>query len=69
MYLQAAGLGVLSVPYDSSGLPLKLRVGRHLEAFQKIVGVFSAHNPERAVSFSGLPGYTEIMEKGIEEYF
>ncbi len=69
MYLHAAGLGVLSVPYDSSGLPLKLRVGRHLEAFQKIVNVFSANYPERGVFFSGLPGYYEIMEKGVGEYF
>ncbi|GAB4378344.1 MAG: succinylglutamate desuccinylase/aspartoacylase family protein [Calditrichia bacterium] len=69
MYLHAAGLGVLSVPYDSSGLPLKLRVGRHLEAFKMIVQIFSRNHPERGVEITGLPGYQELMKNGIGFYF
>lgn len=69
MYLKAAKLGVLSVPYDSSGLPLKVRVGRHIEAFQKIVEIFSRDHPDKAVRILNLPSYSELMEKGIEDFF
>jgi hypothetical protein len=69
MYKIAANLGVLSVPYDSTGLPLKLRVARHLEAFHKIVMVFSQNYPEHAVVFSGIPYYFDIMENELEDYF
>ena len=69
MYLVAAKLGVLSVPYDSTGLPLNLRVARHVEAFHKIVDVFSRNYPEHAVAFSGIPHYFDILERGLEEYF
>jgi len=69
MYLKAARLGILSVPYDSTGLPLKLRVGRHLEAFAKIVEVFSRHYPDRAVQLDGIPSYQTLMAKGLREYF
>jgi len=69
MYLVAARLGALAVPYDSSGLSINLRVARHAEAFHKIVEVFSRNYPEQAVVFSGIPRYFEILKHGIQEYF
>ncbi|UCF65688.1 MAG: succinylglutamate desuccinylase/aspartoacylase family protein [bacterium] len=69
MYQVAARLGVLAVPYDSSGLALNLRVARHAEAFHKIVEVFSRNYPEQAIAFSGFPHYFEILEHGIQKYF
>jgi hypothetical protein len=69
MYLRAAKLGVLSVPYNSAGLPLKLRVGRHLEAINEIIEIFSKNNPENAISVSGLPSLHELEENGLNLYF
>ncbi|MBN2365057.1 MAG: succinylglutamate desuccinylase [Calditrichaeota bacterium] len=69
MYLLGSTLGVLSVPYDSTGLPMEERVGRHLEAFQKILEVYSRSSPQNAIFISGLPSYQELMEEGVEKYF
>jgi hypothetical protein len=69
MYLRAAKLGVLSVPYDSTGLPLKLRVGRHLEALDKIITVFSKNNDAKEIIISGLPSINELEENGLNLYF
>ncbi len=69
MYILAAELGELHVPYDEQGIPIRLRVGRHLAAVQKIVEIFSENNSEKAIILSNLPSYHEIIETGIESYF
>jgi hypothetical protein len=69
MYLKAAELGELAVPYDSLGITIEVRVGRHLEAIKKIMEVFSYYYPENAVQMINLPTYSEIIEKGIGSYF
>jgi len=69
MYLKAEKLGVLHVPYDSSGIPLKLRVGRHIAAVAKIIEVFSRNHPGKQIIITGIPDYSELMEVGLERYF
>ncbi|MCF6270340.1 MAG: succinylglutamate desuccinylase/aspartoacylase family protein [Melioribacteraceae bacterium] len=69
MYLKATALGEVRVPYDSTGIPMRLRVGRHIAALIKVIEVFSNNYPERAVRFSNIPTYDEIMNLGIEHYF
>jgi len=69
MYLKAEKLGVLHVPYDRTGIPLKLRVGRHIAAVTKIIEVFSRNHPKKQIVISGIPNYEELMEKGVENYF
>lgn len=69
MYLKAAELGELAVPYDSSGISIEVRVGRHLEAIHKIVSIFSYYYPEKAVEFINIPDYNELVENGIGQYF
>jgi hypothetical protein len=69
MYLKAEKLGVLHVPYDNTGIPLKLRVGRHIAAVTKIIEVFSLNYPEKQIVISGIPNYEELMENGVENYF
>jgi hypothetical protein len=69
MYLIAAKLGELHVPYDSTGIPLRLRVGRHLAAVKKIIDVFSNQFPSKTVSIKNIPSYSEIIESGLEPYF
>lgn len=69
MYLKAAKLGVLHVPYDSTGIPLELRVGRHMAAVTKIIEVFSRNYPEKQIVILGIPNHEELMERGVENYF
>ena len=69
MYLEAAALGELHVPYDSTGIPIKLRVGRHIAAVTKIIEVFSNIYPNRAIHISNIPSYDEIMNYGLGKYF
>ena len=69
MYIIAAELGELHVPYDSTGIPLRLRVGRHLAAITKIIDVFSNQFPSKMVSIKNIPSYNEIIKSGLEPYF
>lgn len=69
MYLTAEKLGVLHVPYDGTGIPLKLRVGRHIAAVTKIIEVFSRNNPKKQIVISAIPNYEKLMEAGLENYF
>jgi hypothetical protein len=69
MYLKAEKLGVLHVPYDSTGIPLRLRIGRHIAAVTKIIEVFSRNHPAKQIIISGIPDYGELMEAGLEKYF
>lgn len=68
MYLKAAELGEVKVPYDSTGIHINIRVGRHVEAITKIIEVFSNYNPEKVISLSNIPSYYELLEYGLENY-
>lgn len=48
-YLRAARAGRLNVPYDENGLPLKLRVWRHLRTIQAIIETFNIYNPDSSI--------------------
>ncbi len=48
-YLKAAKAGRLNVPYDENGLPLSLRVWRHLKTIQAIIETFNGYYPEQSV--------------------
>ncbi|HOJ89111.1 MAG TPA: succinylglutamate desuccinylase/aspartoacylase family protein [Pseudothermotoga sp.] len=48
-YLKAAKAGRLNVPYDENGLPLSLRVWRHLKTIQTIIETFNGYYPEQSV--------------------
>lgn len=68
MYQQGAELGELHVPYDSTGIPIELRIGRHLAAVSKIIAVYSSYNPDRAIIFNNIPHIDELMSAGIGSY-
>ena len=67
-YLRAARLGRLAVPFDEKGWPIKQRVGRHTSSILAVFSAFSSRNPEKPVAVTGLPGYAELMEKGLEPF-
>jgi len=64
-YLRAARAGLLRVPYDSSGIPIEVRVGRHLAAVEALVNALSELHPDRAVTLAGAPSYGEMRARGL----
>ncbi|MBC7123574.1 MAG: hypothetical protein H5T94_10150 [Pseudothermotoga sp.] len=58
-YLRAAKAGRLNVPYDENGLPLTLRVWRHLRTIMTIIDTFNLYSEENSI----------VMEGPIEQPF
>lgn len=64
-YTKAAKLGRLFVPYGEEGIPLKLRVARHLAAVKSILSSLAELHPEKRVEIKNMPSSSEVREKGI----
>jgi hypothetical protein len=58
-------LGLLFVPFDAEGIPLKQRVGRHMAAIKALAAAFSDLFPEKAIAFDGFPDPAMILREGI----
>lgn len=69
LYVRAAKLGRLFVPFDENGWPLKVRVARHVAGLQAIFKAYSSHVPDRPVVLGGLPTYDEMATNGLGKYF
>ncbi len=67
-YLRAAQLGRLAVPFDKEGWPIKQRVGRHTSAVMAAFAAYTTVNPGKPIAVSGLPGYAQLMKKGLEPF-
>lgn len=68
MYVRAAQINMTRVPYDEHGIPLEVRVGRHVTGAQKLIDAFSSLNEEKAVTINGLPTYDELQIAGVGAY-
>lgn len=67
-YVAAAERGRLFVPFDSTGHPLEERVARHLAVVGEFLNVYSDMNPQRAVVLTGIPGYEDLMVRGLGDF-
>lgn len=65
MYLKAARIGMVKIPYDSTGVPLGVRVGRQLQGLRALVEGYNALHPERAIGITRLPTYAQCVESGV----
>jgi len=65
MYLRAADLGLLYVPFDTSGHPVEGRVGLHLEILQSLLRSLSHLEPSKAVRLTGIPSIGMLLEEGL----
>ncbi len=63
--VRAGKRGLLFEKIDENGWPIDVRVGRHTSTVLQILELWSADHPEKAVVVSGVPRYTEIVEKGL----
>ncbi len=64
-YAKASRLGWLFVPYGEEGIPLALRVARHLAALKALLGSLAELEPEKTVVFDGMPPPSEVQKKGV----
>ena len=67
-FLKAASRGLLSVPYDENGLPIEMRVGRHLTSFLELTEIFSDYYPEKKIVIQNIPDLQTIQERGVGYY-
>jgi hypothetical protein len=67
-YLAASRAGLLRVPYDSTGISINLRVGRHLAGVRALVDALNFTVPDRAVEISGLPTFDDVQRQGLGAY-
>ena len=60
-YVTNAELDMLYVPFDESGHPIEERCGRHLQGIYEYISAYNNANPDDAIIYSGVPGYTELF--------
>jgi len=64
-YVKAAGLGLLFVPFGEEGIPLKLRVARHLASIQALLSASNELDPAKTIFARGWPAVERIKKDGI----
>jgi hypothetical protein len=64
-YARAFRLGWLFVPYGEEGIPLSLRVARHLAAVNALLASLEALEPEKSVVSGNIPPPQQVLEKGL----
>jgi hypothetical protein len=67
-YLRAEKIGMNKVEFPGEGIPLKLRVMRHLEGVKELLAALDFTLPDKAISISGLPSQEDLMGKGLSPW-
>jgi len=68
LYVRAAKLGRLFVPFDGDGWPLKVRVARHVAGLQAIFAAYTTKTPGKPLVVGSLPTYEELAKNGLEAF-
>jgi hypothetical protein len=64
-YHKAAKLGYVRVPYPDNGIPLEVRVGRHLSGIIALVDAMGQLYPEKSLEITGIPHMKQVVELGV----
>ncbi len=70
-YEKSETLGMLYVPWTVNGLvghPIEERCGRHLQGIKEYSLAYSNANPDKAIVYGGVPGYTELFLNADPQY-
>lgn len=67
LYVQAAKLGRLFIPFDEKGHPIEERVGRQIFGITELVNVYNQKMPQ-PIKITNLPSYQELLANGIGVY-
>ena len=65
MYYQAHLNGYIYFDVPQDGYPLIQRVARHVVCVTYLANAFSEEYPDRAISFEGLGGYSDMVSAGL----
>jgi len=68
MYVRAAELGRLFIPFDENGHPLGVRVARHTAAIAELLKAFNQAHPGRKIEIRNLPAYDRLVKQGVGAY-
>ncbi|MGB4705246.1 MAG: succinylglutamate desuccinylase [Candidatus Saccharicenans sp.] len=66
--MKAGKHGLLFEKIDENGWPIDVRVGRHLSSIIQILRVWTELHPEKPIVMTGVPRYSEVIEKGTGFY-
>jgi len=64
-YHAAAKQGYVRVPYPDNGIPIEVRVGRHLSGIVALIDAMGELYPEKGLDISGIPHLKDVVEKGV----
>jgi len=68
-YNRQAGLsGLIEVDYPEDGIPLNLRVARHISGLSSVFDAWNSNYPDRQIIIHGIPAFDEILEKGVGSF-
>lgn len=67
-YVRAEAVGMNKVPFTADGIPLRLRVARHLVGFRELVAGLAMTVPGRELHFRNLPEKDVLLEDGLAPY-
>lgn len=61
--------GLVYADYDEElGLPIDVRIARHVAVITRLINAFTELNPDRPLVVSGIPSYADIMANGAGYY-
>jgi predicted deacylase len=60
--------GMLFVPYDEEGWPIRNRAGQHTSVILEIMNQMARQYPEKEIVASQIPKYSDVVENGIGYY-
>ena len=64
----ASDMGRTSVKHTKEGVPIDLRVARHVTSIVETANALTELKPERGVTIEGAPPYGDILKNGIGAY-
>ncbi|MBI5059683.1 succinylglutamate desuccinylase/aspartoacylase family protein [candidate division KSB1 bacterium] len=67
-YERAARAGLVRVPFDSSGISIEERVGRHLSGVRALIDALAFVLPDKPLSARGIPEFADLRRLGIGHY-
>jgi len=67
-YLLAKQTGKLRIEYSDEGESIDRRVARHIAAFLELLNSYNGYYPDNEILISNIPGYSEIIENGLNNY-
>jgi hypothetical protein len=67
-YVKAARLGRLFVPFGEQGIPIRLRVARHLAAIKSLISSLTELDSNKKIEIDHMPPSSEVRERGIGSF-